>query len=106
MSLGYVPGLYNCVLKDKCTVAQNKNIYKSRIREKNPQLDKKPQKLKKKSTMKTAKGEVDFQSLSLELENITEEEIQSKGGEIGKVNQACQITEIFELHFLNYFKRE
>lgn len=56
--------------------------------------------------MKTAKGEVDFQFLSLELENITEEEIQSKGGEIGKVNQACQITEIFELHFLNYFKRE
>lgn len=27
-------------------------------------------------------------------------------GEIVKVKQACQITEIFELHFLNYFKRE
>lgn len=34
MSLGYVPGLYNYVFKDKCTVAQSKNIYKTRIRKK------------------------------------------------------------------------
>lgn len=55
---------------------------------------------------KVTKGEIYFSSLSLELKHVEEEEIQSKGNETGTVKQACQITEIFEPHFLNYFKRE